>query len=354
MRRFFVLVPSLSPAGPVKGAVALANAIAAVRDVTLVSLKDGPGVGAPIQDAVRVLSLAHVRKWRRRVSAYSTLLRDAGGRNVVASISMCLSADITNLFCRANAVTCSSVRGNLLRNYRLDYGLAGAPLAVAHLCALRAVDHVVAMNSAMASQVHSYVRRTPAIIGNFIDEPTVEPYRKADKPRGPLRLVFVASLTARKCPELLIDAIRELVGQGIAMHLDMLGDGPLRAQIEARIAQYGLTEFVTMRGQIADPYTFIARADVFVLPSLSEGVSRAALEALYLGVPCVLRDVDGNADLLSNSDSGTVFRRDADLAETILQVASQERLRSGVRTSLLPSVCSQAAAVQQYLDLLEQ
>lgn len=354
MRKFFILVPSLSPAGPVKGAVALANAISAVREVTLVSLKGGSGVGDPIQRAVRVLSLAHVHGWRQRVSTYSTLLREAGGRSVVASISMCLSADITNLFCRADAVTCSSVRGNLLRNYYLDYGLPGAPLAVAHLCALRGVDHVVAMNAAMASQVSFYTRRTSTIIGNFIDEATLEQYREVNEPSGPLRLVFVASLTARKCPELLIDAIRELVHRGIAIHLDMLGNGPQRAQIEARIAQYGLTDVVAIQGQIPTPYTFIARADALVLPSLSEGVSRAALEALYLGVPCVLRDVDGNAGLLQKPGSGMLFRHDADLAETILQVASEARLRSGARTSLLPLMCSQAAAVQQYLALLEQ
>jgi hypothetical protein len=86
--------------------------------------------------------------------------------------------------------------------------------------------------------------------------------------------------------------------------------------------------------------------------SRSEGVSQTALEALHLGVHCVLRDLDGNADLLAVPASGALFVRDENLAPPMLQAAEFLHGRSG-RNSLLPQVFQQIAAASQYLNLLE-
>ena len=50
-----------------------------------------------------------------------------------------------------------------------------------------------------------------------------------------------------------------------------------------------------------------------VLPSFSEGVSRSALEALFLGVPCVLRDVDGASELIHDGINGYLFNENSEL-----------------------------------------
>ncbi len=102
------------------------------RSVALVSLKPGTGVDARLEPAVRVIELHRSGGWLARIAAYRRLLREAGGRQHVASISYCLSADLVNLLCRREALLCSSVRGNLPRNYRFDYGPAGLPAAWTH------------------------------------------------------------------------------------------------------------------------------------------------------------------------------------------------------------------------------
>src|SRR5687767_13279793 len=117
MREIFIVVPSPHPTGPIKGAYALANAVSAERPVTLVTLKQGPGAEAVLDPRVTRRSLADVSGSYNRLAAYRKMLRDAGGRKSVASISMCLSADIVNCLSGNDAVTCVSVRGNLLRNY---------------------------------------------------------------------------------------------------------------------------------------------------------------------------------------------------------------------------------------------
>ena len=351
IKTIFILVPSPHPTGPIKGAYALANALVPLRRVVLVFLKHGPGANAPLDEKVEVRSLARSNGgWHYRLAIYRQLLENAGGRQRVVSISMCLSADWINRFCRGQAVICASVRGNLPQNYRFDYGWLGGPLALVHLLALRSFDHVVAMTPSMASQLSWLAALQPRVIGNFVDEIVLERHRLTGTASGPLRFVFVGSLSVRKQPELVIAAIEKLRDQDA--ELDVLGDGPLREGLCSLIDSLGLQGRVRLHGLVADPYDIVAAADAFVLPSRSEGVSRAALEALHLGVPCVLRDVDGNADLLAVPLSGALFSHDEDLATAMLKAAGFSRGRSG-RSSLLPPAFQQLTAACQYLRLFE-
>lgn len=353
-RTIFILVPSPHPTGPVKGAFALANALAPIRRVVLVYLKDGPGVDANLDARVEEIFLATTPGgWRGRLRVYQRLLWDAGGRENVASLSMCFSADLFNRFCSEDAVICSSVRGNLPQNYRHDYGMIGTCLAIAHLLAIRSFDHVVAMTEAMATQIHSIAGVKPKIIGNFIDEQTLECFRSASPyAKGGFHFVYVGSLTNRKQPALIVHAIGLLIRQGHDVKLDLIGDGPLIKSVSAILVKNDLQEHVQLHGRVGNPYPLIAGADAFVLPSRSEGVSRAALEALHLGVPCVLRNVDGNAELLSEPAAGELFSSDIDLPRAMVEAASRGRARS-TKSSLLPPSFRQSRAAMQYLQLIE-
>jgi glycosyltransferase involved in cell wall biosynthesis len=347
MKHFFILVPSPSPTGPVKGALALANALVATRRVTLVFLKDGPGA----DERVCVLSLANQEGgWLGRLNAYRAILRQAGPRINSASISMCLSADLINRFCGREAVTCASIRGNLPANYRYDYGWRGGLLALGHLHALRGFDHVIAMSDAMAGQIRKITGLRSTIVRNFVDESALDPFRTIDPLPRPARFIFVGSLSQRKQPDLVVDAFKRLADRDA--ELDILGTGPLREGIESQVKRHDLQDRIRIHGQVANPYPLIARSDVFVLPSRSEGISRAALEALHLGVPCVLRSVDGNAELLADPDAGALFLHDNDLAGAMQRASDIARQRPS-KSSLLPYAFRQGFAADQYRAILE-
>lgn len=354
VRSIFILVPSDSPAGPVKGAYALANALVEQRKVTLVALKRGPGAQTRLDPQVHRLCLADkARSLLGRVHAYRALLRAAGGRDRVASISMCLSADVVNAMCIGDAITCASVRGNLLINYRHDYGAVGIPLAIAHLFTLRWHNYIVAMNKPMAVQVRRYSGRTPTVIGNFVDESSLETSRKTKKRSGPFRFVFIGSLTSRKQPLLLLQALRILSQRGVSARLEYIGTGPLYEKIHSEVERYGLVQQVVLHGFINKPADLLSEADVMVLPSLSEGISRAALEALFLGIPCVLRNADGNSELVSEGYSGALFDRDEDLPDAMLRGTEVSRRNTTVREPLLSETFRQATVAESYLRLLE-
>jgi glycosyltransferase involved in cell wall biosynthesis len=208
------------------------------------------------------------------------------------------------------------------------------------------------MTAAMADQIRIVSGVRAHVIGNFVDESALDCHRRAGaRAPGALRFVFVGSLTRRKQPELVIEAVKMLAEHDV--QLDVIGDGPLREAIEASLVSRQLHHRVRLHGQLANPYPILASADVFVLPSRSEGVSRAALEALHLGVPCVLRNVDGNADLLGVPGAGTLFIRDQDLAQSMMEAAGYIR-HQPTRNSLLPPSFRQATAAAQYLALLDQ
>jgi glycosyltransferase involved in cell wall biosynthesis len=148
---------------------------------------------------------------------------------------------------------------------------------------------------------------------------------------GPLRVVFVGRLDRQKNPILLLEAIARASGPaaGLPLEATFLGDGPERAAVEERARELGVSDRVRFLGRVSDVPRHLEEADVFVLPSLSEGVSNALLEAMAHGVPCVATDIPGNADLIRDRETGLLVRTgDADaLARALLELAADAGLR---------------------------
>jgi len=166
----------------------------------------------------------------------------------------------------------------------------------------------------------------------------------------------LGSLTERKQPWLIVDAIEKLRDSGVNAIAHLIGSGPKLDMIKSLITNYGFEDRVFLHGFLSTPYSLLAQADAMVLPSLSEGLSRSALEALYLGVPCVLRDADGNSELIKNGINGTLFTNPEDLPSAMLRSAeiSRRKNTADLRSSLLPAGFRQEFAAHQYLKLVEK
>jgi glycosyltransferase involved in cell wall biosynthesis len=354
MDRIFIVVPSASTASPVKGAIALANAWSRLRPVCLVSLKQPDGGFELLAENVERISLASAGSWPWRTRALRRLIGGAGHRTRVASVSFCLSADFSNVYCRDLAVTASSIRGNLPAGYATLYGPRLGPwIARRQLRVVRHLNHVVSMTHSMAAQVASFIGRPSPVIGNFLDEIRLEPFRAMGAPTGAFRFVFVGRLMPGKRPLAMVAAMRELQRGGADAELQIFGDGPLEAEVRAACASLPRPDAVRLRGHVAVPYAEIAAADALVLPSEAEGLSRAALEALHLGVPCVLRDADGNGELIREGANGALFKHDTELASAMLRTAEWGRRANPLRATLLPNAYRQEVAATEFLELIE-
>lgn len=123
---------------------------------------------------------------------------------------------------------------------------------------------------------------------------------------GKIRLVAVGTLKESKGYRRLLRIIKK-VKEEHAIHLYVLGEGPLRKDMEQYIRENDLGEAVTLLGYQTNPYKFVANSDLFVCASFAEGFSTAVTESLILGTPVCTVDVSGMKELLGdNNEYGIV------------------------------------------------
>jgi sugar transferase (PEP-CTERM/EpsH1 system associated) len=90
------------------------------------------------------------------------------------------------------------------------------------------------------------------------------------------------------------------------LRLALVGDGPLRAECEAELQRAGLSGLGWLPGGRDDVPAVMQGLDLFVLPSLAEGISNTILEAMACGLPVVATRVGGNADLVEDGRTGQI------------------------------------------------
>lgn len=126
--------------------------------------------------------------------------------------------------------------------------------------------------------------------------------RRFDRPPRPLRLVIVGSLATRyKGHDLLIKAVGMLNDEGVPCELTVAGDGALRGEFEALVHMSGVAAQVTFTGMLPardDVIRVLDRSHVFVLPSRTDAMPRALIEAMARGLPCIGANVGGIPELL--------------------------------------------------------
>lgn len=119
-------------------------------------------------------------------------------------------------------------------------------------------------------------------------------------------IVTPASLQTKKGHAVLIEAVAHLRDKwDVKVKALLCGDGPLKAELAGDIARRGLGDQVVLSPVIphARLMPLVAAAEAVVMPSLREPFGIAAAEAMALGVPCVLTDVDGFREISSDGDS---------------------------------------------------
>ena len=152
--------------------------------------------------------------------------------------------------------------------------------------------------------------------------------------RDELEVVFSGRLDPQKNPDLLLEAsaLAMAVPGAPRMRVRFLGDGPLASSLEERARALGLEDRVRFLGRVNDVPRHLAEADIFVLPSLSEGISNALLEALAHGVPAIATDIPGNRDLIEDGRTGILVPSgDAPaLSGALLRLAVDRALRQAL------------------------
>ena len=119
-------------------------------------------------------------------------------------------------------------------------------------------------------------------------------------------MLFVGRLAPEKNLRTLVTALEKLLGR-LDVELAVVGDGPLRDHVRDTAARRGVPlGLLGMVDHTRLPAIY-TDADVFVLPSFTEGHPKVLLEAMSAGVPCVASDVPANRSILDNGAAGLLF-----------------------------------------------
>ncbi len=164
--------------------------------------------------------------------------------------------------------------------------------------------------------------------------------RDAWKARGlpevPCRLLYVGRVSKEKHLEALVEALLAL-GPRSDLHLAVVGDGPYREEMEARLRPQGIASFTgVLSGE--DLYDIYAAGDLFVFPSLTDTFGNSVVEALASGLPCLVSDQGGPCEIVRDGQCGYVFATEdknsfaRTLAIAIGDKHSREELRIAART----------------------
>ena len=190
--------------------------------------------------------------------------------------------------------------------------------------------------------------RVPVIIPNGI----AVPGQAADVMHQPATGVVVANLLPYKGHRDLLDA---LAMTQTRPRMIFVGDGPERAALEQEAAALGIDHLVDFRGSVANPMEVLLQSQFAVLPSHTEGLPNAVLEAMAAGLPVIATDVGGVPDLIAPGLNGLIVppRDPHSMAHCIDELikSPNERHRLGMSARAVAARFDWQTIARSYLEL---
>ena len=164
---------------------------------------------------------------------------------------------------------------------------------------------VTAVSTAQAADLARFARRGAMHVVPNVVEQHGDLATRAGQGTGVVRIVSVGGLIERKRPELAMEVVRVLKDRGVDASLTWVGDGPLRAELEAAAGAAGISDRFTVTGLLPPQRVHVEmrNADVFLLPTRHETFCVSAAEAVVAGLPVVVTDLPAVRDFLSGSNS---------------------------------------------------
>lgn len=176
---------------------------------------------------------------------------------------------------------------------------------------LKRLTRVVAISAEIEGELldHGFAADRIARIPNGVDvmrfAPAVDQATaQAQAGFGPETVLFLGRLDGQKGLDTALVAWARIVARRPAAQLVLAGVGPAQATLEAQAGALGLRDRVRFLGARPNPEVLLRASQIFLLPSRSEGMSNALLEAMATGLACVASRIGGNSDLLEQGATG--------------------------------------------------
>jgi glycosyltransferase involved in cell wall biosynthesis len=169
----------------------------------------------------------------------------------------------------------------------------------------------------------------------------------------------VGRLSAEKGHICLLEAARTVIDSFPEVRFLLVGDGPLRSELEEKVAQFNLTGKIVFAGRRKDIPDLLSILDIFVLPSSKEGLPMALLEAMAAHLPVVATPVGAISKVITHGDTGLLVQpaNPNELADAILTLLENRQLADTIATNAQRKVHAAFSAktmTSNYLDLYKR
>jgi glycosyltransferase involved in cell wall biosynthesis len=204
--------------------------------------------------------------------------------------------------------------------------------------ALKHADHVTTlaehMNGAVSALGVPLTKLTATPFGVNIG--FFKPSTAGDMAAHPVRLVSTRNFHSVYDIKTLILALAEVSTAGYSLDVDLIGDGPLRHELEALVKQLQLDKYITFRGYV-DQETlknFLVKSDIFVTSALSDGNSVSLAEAFACGCFPIATDIPANTQWITQGLNGYIYPAGDvnSLAQRIMNSLNGSAMRQSAKT----------------------
>ena len=215
-------------------------------------------------------------------------------------------------------------------------------------------DVVVVQSKGALDYFSPTVQSRARIVPNPVLLPRPSATASSVQPRKPA-IVSMGRMVPAKGFDLLLRAFAQLKDKHRDWTLVILGDGPLRTQLESLRDQLGLEQRVLMPGRVSNPYDFLLGSDLFVMPSRYEGFPNALCEAMACGLAVICTDCpSGPREIIRDGVDGILIANEdvaaLEKAMDWLMASEVTRKRLGERA---PEVCKRLA-VEKVMQMWEE
>lgn len=209
-------------------------------------------------------------------------------------------------------VACSGPFGDVATSRQTRLGQAKLRFVLTH------TDRLVCLSAESEKEIHSAGAPASRVIRiqNGVDTAVFKPVedtaertnlrRELGLPPGRL-ILYSGRLTAQKRVSDLLEAFADVVSRLSDLHLVLVGEGEESAALKRRAGELGLGKRVLMAGCQTRMDCWYRACDLFVLPSVAEGLSNSLLEAMSSGLLCVAGRIGGTTGVLVHEDNGLLF-----------------------------------------------
>ena len=195
--------------------------------------------------------------------------------------------------------------------------------------------HIVAVSHSTAEMIKNYLPNIDGVvtIPNMINNKDISQKARVSPYIGNIfRIVSVGRLAPEKHFENIVPAAKALLEVDYDFIWHIVGEGPERAKLEQLIAENNLENCIILEGGKTNPYPYMKYADLFVHPSYVESQGLTVLEAMALGVPCVVTKSLGPCEFIEDGVNGLLTEQSPEsLTEKVLEILNDKALYQRIK-----------------------